>query len=308
MDARVNVRSVLASAAWRWRRVRYARALSGPYLSGDLFRSFCDVALDVTGSAQRRRFEQEYRRARTIFVKTDLLEQFLEDFARDATACRVLITGNSDREIHGIPKGLPPQLRRWFAQNTFVTSDVIRPLPIGLENHALGRNGRLCHFRTCTAQEVAAKKLRMFTAFAPRAPEREGLLQLLGTSSLVDAPARRLAPGRFQARLREYRFVIAPRGNGLDTHRFWESLYADAVPITRRTAWSRALKADGVPCIEVESWQDVLSWTQEDLARLSAAWSARLSTAPWLWEPFWRARIAAVLDQAPEPPEAVSTP
>ena len=145
------------AAAGRLRRARYRRALSTPYLSGDLFRSLCDVAFDAAAPAVRRHFERGYRDARTIFVKTDLLPEFLAEYAAAAAGCRVLVTGNSDLEIHDVPSGLPPRLRRWFAQNTFVADDPVRPLPIGLENHALGRNGRTSLFRACTDGEISAK-------------------------------------------------------------------------------------------------------------------------------------------------------
>lgn len=294
-----------AGVAQRWRRARFRGSLSAPYLSGDLFRTYCDVALDDTGEDARRRFTLQYRQARTIFVKTDLLGQCLDEFAPKAVACRVLITGNSDREIHEMPSGLPPNLGRWFAQNTFVTNQVLRPLPIGLENHALGRNGRVRDLQPCTDADIAAKKLRLFAAFAPSAPERQGLLELLAQSTLVDVPGGRLAPARFHSILRRYRFVIAPRGNGVDTHRFWEALYMDALPITRRTPWSRAMAAEGVPLIEVDAWPDVLTWTAADLDRFSASWPARPSRNAWLWDTFWRARVAAELDRAPEPRTAV---
>ena len=108
----------------------------------------------------------------------------------------------------------------------------------------------------------------------------------------MDTATERIAPGIFQRTLRRYRFVVAPRGNGVDTHRFWESLYADAIPVTRRSAWSSAFAAQGVPCVEVDSWEEVLRWTVSDLTRLSGAFPDRLSAAPWLWADYWRTEMA----------------
>lgn len=292
--AGAQVRRLASAAARRWRRLRYAGTVNRPYLSGDLFRSLCHVALDERRTDEH--FASHYHEARAIFVKTDRLGEFLRDFAAGATACRVLITGNSDADIHAAPAGLPTGLRRWFAQNTLVTSDTISPLPIGLENQALGVNGRLRHIRRCTAAEIGAKQLRLFAAFARTTPERDGLLTRLAASALVDAEDRRMPPRPFQARLRRYRFVIAPRGNGLDTHRLWEALYADAIPVTLATPWSRALKAEGLPLLDVDRWDDILAWSVHDIARWSATFPARPSSLPWLWEPFWHARISALVD------------
>jgi hypothetical protein len=291
----MRMRTTLASLRQAWRRRRYRDSLNAPYLSGDLFCTMCDVALEP-GDDARRRFRSGLAGARAIFVKTDLLPEFLDGYARQATECRVLVTGNSDLEVHRVPGGLPPRLRRWFAQNAMVTDDPIRLLPIGLENQALGRNGVRRHYRICRDDEVTAKRLRLFAAFAPTAPERDGLLARLARSPLVDIPRRRLGPARYQARLRRYRFVVAPRGHGIDTHRFWEALYADAIPVTRRTAWSAALRAEGIPVLEVDAWDEVAGWTADDLGRLSRAFPLRPSGNHWLWAGFWRSRIAALRD------------
>jgi hypothetical protein len=296
----MSPRALLGALRQRWRRYRYANTLSAPYLSGDLFRGLCHAALDSTDASQSG-FLAGYRAARAIFVKTDRLPEFLGEFASRAAACRVLITGNSDHEIHEVPAGLPPRLRCWFAQNSFVTGERVRPLPIGLENHRLGRNGVLRHYRACDTRELAAKRPRILGAFGPTSPERRAARARRAGAALVDLLPARLAPRRYQARLRQYRFVLAPRGNGIDTHRFWEALYADAIPITRRTPWSAGLRAEGVPFVEVDDWDELRSWTDADLARLSRELPVRPSATPWLWEPFWRARLSSL---AAEPPPA----
>jgi hypothetical protein len=49
-----------------------------------------------------------------------------------------------------------------------------------------------------------------------------------------------------------------------------------------------------VPLIEVDDWDEILSWTEADLARWSAEQPDQPSANPWLWEPFWRDRIATL--------------
>jgi hypothetical protein len=252
-----------------------------------------DVAIDVIEAGDESRWPARVADARVIFVKTDALGAFVAHVAPAARRCRVLITGNSDLEVHQVPAPLPPSLACWFAQNTFVVTDRLQPLPIGLENAALGHHGRPSLFRRRTGLAIRGRHLRVFAAFGPTTPERHGLLDRLGRAPVV-ASARRLSPARFQAALRAHRFVLAPRGNGVDTHRFWEALYADAIPVTRASAWSRAIRAAGVPLIEVDDWDEILSWTEADLARWSAEQPDQPSANPWLWEPFWRDRIATL--------------
>ena len=39
----------------------------------------------------------------------------------------------------------------------------------------------------------------------------------------------------FLSELNNYKFVIAPFGNGLDTHRVWEAIYSNSIPIVKKS-------------------------------------------------------------------------
>jgi hypothetical protein len=295
-------RRLVASAAWRWRRWRYRGTLNTPYLSGDFFRACCDIAFDLEPGT-RPRFLAGLRTARSIFLKTDFLPEFFDRFAGQAEACRVLISGNSDIELHSVPEGLPPRLCVWFAQNATVGHPRLRPLPIGLENQALAHQGLRHNFRPCRPEELARKRLQVWVAFSDGGTaERAELRRRAATAPAMTVEPHRLRPAEFQQRVRQYRFVLAPRGNGIDTHRFWEALYADAIPVTRRTSWSESLKAEGIPLLDIEDWDEIFTWTAEHWARVSTALPDRPSSMAWLWAPFWRRRISSLAAGADTPP------
>jgi hypothetical protein len=50
-----------------------------------------------------------------------------------------------------------------------------------------------------------------------------------------DAPTDRGNNGGFLESLVRHRFVLCPPGNGVDTHRLWESLLAGAIPVVKRS-------------------------------------------------------------------------
>ena len=54
--------------------------------------------------------------------------------------------------------------------------------------------------------------------------------------------------------LSSHKFSICPEGNGLDTHRFWECLYVQTVPIVPRSLFTEMLKEMGLPCVIVDNW------------------------------------------------------
>jgi len=66
----------------------------------------------------------------------------------------------------------------------------------------------------------------------------------------------RLAPRNYYKLLAEFRYVLCPRGNGIDTHRLWETLYSGSIPIVEQTEWSSYFISHGLPIIEVKSLLD----------------------------------------------------
>ncbi len=61
---------------------------------------------------------------------------------------------------------------------------------------------------------------------------------------------------RYLRNLRSIPFVICPEGNGVDTHRLWETLYMGGVPIVRRNIFlTEILK--GLPVVVLNDWSEL---------------------------------------------------
>ena len=50
---------------------------------------------------------------------------------------------------------------------------------------------------------------------------------------------------------------MCPRGNGIDSHRLWEALYLDCIPVIVKADWTAAYS--GLPLLVLESWADLVS-------------------------------------------------
>lgn len=85
--------------------------------------------------------------------------------------------------------------------------------------------------------------------------------------------------------------VLCPRGNGLDTHRLWETFYVGSVPIVRTGDFSRMLLDEtGLPYLEIESWTELSDIrTMERLEELNAGLPDRDFSA--LGQDYWRRKI-----------------
>ena len=57
--------------------------------------------------------------------------------------------------------------------------------------------------------------------------------------------------------LHESVYTLAPRGCGVDTHRFFEAIYLDTIPIVKRTHTCFDRLYDVFPCLVVNDWSEV---------------------------------------------------
>ena len=53
----------------------------------------------------------------------------------------------------------------------------------------------------------------------------------------------------------KYNFVLCPHGNGYDTHRFWEVLYSNSIPITKNHITYKASR--GLPAVFINSYSEI---------------------------------------------------
>ena len=66
----------------------------------------------------------------------------------------------------------------------------------------------------------------------------------------------------YYARVAAHKYVVAPRGNGIDTHRLWEALYLGCVPVVARSSLD-SIYAE-LPVLIVKDWKDVTATFLED--------------------------------------------
>jgi hypothetical protein len=96
---------------------------------------------------------------------------------------------------------------------------------------------------------------------------------------------------KYLTELRKHKFCIAPRGNGIDTHRLWESLYMGCIPIVGRDILVEEFAAH-LPILIVDRWEDV---TPEFLEE---AWK-RMSETEWNMEAlrvgYWLKKLGAAI-------------
>ena len=74
-----------------------------------------------------------------------------------------------------------------------------------------------------------------------------------------DAPPidfRHLDYNSYFSQIGKYKFVVAPEGNGVDTHRLWETLYAGSIPIVERNILME-IKTKGLPILWTTDYSEI---------------------------------------------------
>lgn len=185
-----------------------------------------------------------------FFCKRDWVEEefrIIEKVPNDV----VLIVGNSDFVYDDdLLERTPSNVKVVFAQNGISTSSRVVTIPIGLDNvnHShrgphhgwgWGEKSQLVALSHLTKEELDSaptkfiySNFRLYTNRDIRVPI-QGIVKSLDFITHEESnPPGIDATILFQRRILEHRAVICPEGSGPDTHRFYETLYLNRIPIT----------------------------------------------------------------------------
>ena len=269
------------------RRIFYWRRNSSPYISGDAFADFTDF---VYNPPKFRAFKRQRHRiidAKSVYVVGTDFDNFQKKYAKKISP-RVIVIGNSDFELSSIDLSLFGNELAIFAQNCFVSNNFnIFTIPIGLENIRLGMNG-LPKYMGFERWENREKRI-MFGPFGRTHPMRGQVMEAFkakrGPWDVYDGY---IGPKKFSETSSRYQYVAAVRGNGVDTHRVWETLYRGAIPIVIQDSWSKSLTHLGLPFLTTPDWRPA---TIKELIRNHHAEPFDPGTIPALWMPYWMNKL-----------------
>lgn len=61
---------------------------------------------------------------------------------------------------------------------------------------------------------------------------------------------------KFAYEVKSHKFVLCPTGNGLESHRLWETLYLGSIPIVRRNI-NYSFYEDKLPILMIDNWEEI---------------------------------------------------
>ena len=204
-----------------------------------------------------------------IFCKTDyLFDEF--EYIKKLENDVILISGNSDYPIDDFRFSKKPKnVKVWYAQNALVNDDNLIPIPIGIENklpayrdgHGIGYYDRVSLKEDLVlrnSQVAPTKKIyanfKISTNYNYRSLVRDVCLK----SDYIDWDEPNLSLVEFFDKILDYEMIVCPAGNGVDTHRLWEVLYSNRIPITIKVGDFKIYELyDKLPIIVLDNIEDL---------------------------------------------------
>lgn len=266
------------------------RPSSYPYISGDGFRQIASCWYD---DKNHNLNPDKVNEGEVIFVATHYLKDFFKNIHPKIKVKYKLITHNSDNcADEDLINLANEKVEVWFAQNNTYSHYKVVPIPIGLENLHHYHRGIVDYYIKLRKLNIEQKKNKVLFGFniETNPAERISAYQFaLNYQHAVELP-NNLDQMTYLRTLMSYKFVLSPPGNGLDTHRTWESMYLGVIPIVKDSVAMRSFELIGLPLWVVHDWNEMLSADEAYLDYKYDQLKGRFNS-PALFMDYWNKRI-----------------
>jgi Exostosin family len=240
---------------------------------------------DIITTDKYKAFIDGQRPIDAVYLKTDIFttpgcQMAWRGVLHRVENANVWVSGHGDIGISGeVFRKFDGRFQEWWSVNVAHVDPRLHCLPLGITNptreswmHPIYSDvGAMLEVAQTTPErtgliymnfdrETHTDRKRIWDMFSGKDWVTKGV-------KLITAPARR----EYLAALRRHKFCLAPRGNGIDTHRLWESLYMGCIPVVGRDVLVEEFAHD-LPILVVDRWEDVTpEFLEEAWERMSAA-------------------------------------
>lgn len=188
----------------------------------------------------------------------------------------VLVTSDGDRSVPSSYKSSTVNrilqcvnIRRWYTQNYDHSIEHVKlsHIPIGFDLHTrkwLVDDDihkkiifMLSHRYKNPIHKRTRAKIFCESHNSKSHPERSRMYNTLKNNKSIDfIPSLKSFTEIIQL-YTTYNFVLAPRGNGLDTHRLWELLLCGVIPIVKKSTLDSMYIDNKLPVVIINDWKEL---------------------------------------------------
>ena len=170
-----------------------------------------------------------------IFSNLYMIESLFE-LLKDVTEFKniKIITGQSDEKItKKLFRTKPNCVSTWYSPNIGYRHDKLISIPLGLANNH-PKNLNYDHFLENNEDLKIQKKAYINFEDNTNYQRRKKIKNNLKNKSWAVIEKEKVSMREYLSNIKKYQYIICPEGNGIDTHRIWESLYAGSIPVVNK--------------------------------------------------------------------------
>ncbi len=237
------------------------------FIDGDFFESLFGCNFNTSSSEGLFQNKPEF-----VFASTDSIIKLIDFIHRsNPNFSFTLVTHNADSTIsmegsqilyhHGLNDIVPPieidlpaQIRRWYSQNLDIKNDdFFVSLPIGMERKRWSGGYKHDAMSKLIHRQKKEKEHLVYSNYLTRNNPLKRNINLKHVNCFY---RDRCVFDVYANDIMNSVFVLCPVGNGLDTHRAWESLYLGSYPIVENNHCNQAI-FEGLPVLLVDDFNSL---------------------------------------------------
>lgn len=228
-----------------------------------IIKDFKNINIDLLNSHFKSFCNKQNTKQIKLFIYTHILDLFVKYILNnlDSSIQYILYIHNSDHSFNDKYKELVDSniITKIYAQNIdySLCNTKLNLLPIGIAN-SMWKHGDLVELYSTIKKTYRNKKKKNIyvninpSTYSYRKDLLDKIKELNSFNLAVSKPYN-----EYLLELASHRFCLCIRGNGIDTHRFWESLYLGVIPViinnetTKCQNWINYLKVLEIPFYEI---------------------------------------------------------
>lgn len=218
-----------------------------------------------------------------IYTHTFYADQLFEYLENIKFKLKV-VTHNSDTSTDFIP----PENITWFSTNVNIDHPRIKSIPIGLENDNWYPDKWDKMKRKLSGAKVFKNLLYLNHNIKTNPVKRQPPYDVLAGRPWVTVGSGSNGQGfdNYLDNIYNHPYVVCPEGNGIDTHRVWECLYVNTIPVMVKNI-NNSFYTD-LPILLIDEWDELTERFLHDkyMEMAEHTWNHEK-----LWMDYWKQYI-----------------
>ncbi len=264
------------------------------FISGDKFKNICDFIVDGNTNIEMLQ-KLSIEEIKKVFyeIKDENLVALKELLNKYGDKI-VVICHNGDDQSHLKMIKEERFTTKIFSTNVNFESTNVIGIPIGIENYKIGKNGLHNYLakdlRTLEKIKKQKRKIDILVNFRLRTNKshRTKVLNLCAQNTYCKLYGH-LKMKKLRRKILKSKFVVSPRGNGLDCHRTWETLYLGANPIVMKGDYQSSL-LEGLNIHCVDSFSEISNLNSSNIEYLHGLYMKE-EISEKIYFPYWEALV-----------------